>query len=95
MTMPDAHQTLHGRDKVVQSYVAYTRMAETTRFTVLQANVDLFGDAAMVTTVFEMTYVLQEKTYKGAGRDIWLFKHSDGAWRGAWRSLADMYEEEE
>ena len=94
MVTPDFSQYIRGGEAVTNSYVEYTRQAETHDFTVSDASVDIFRDTAMVNCVFTMKYTLQGKTYTSTGRDIWTLIRVEGQWLGVWRSLADMYEEE-
>ena len=94
MATPDFQQYLRGREAVVNSYVEYTKQAETLAFAVTQASIDIFRDTAMVNSVFTVKYKLQGVTYAGAGRDIWTLIRVEGQWLGVWRTLADMYEEE-
>ena len=94
MAAPDFEKYIRGSEDVVNSYVEYTKQAETLAFEVANASVDVFRDTAMVNYAFVVKYRLNGVTYAGTGRDIWTFIRVDGEWLGVWRSLADMYEEE-
>ncbi len=93
MAAPDFDQYLRGKEAVLNSYIEYTKMAKTKVFGITNASVDVFGAMAVVNATFVVTYELNDKSFQGAGREIWVLTFTNDRWYGIWRSLADLYEE--
>lgn len=85
---PDATFRAEGRDVCVQSYIDFTRAATISRFEPLTPIVDVFGNTAVATCAFEITYEMNGRVFDEQGTDVLVFHRDrdDAPWLVVWRT---------
>ncbi|MFO0984976.1 MAG: DUF4440 domain-containing protein [Planctomycetota bacterium] len=86
MLPPGPGAALTGRDALVQSIRDYVTNATTTSFAESELRVDAFGDTAVASFRFDITYLWQGAEHREAGRETWVWMREDGEWRAVWRT---------
>lgn len=74
-----------GREAAVESYRAFAEAAVVDRFSVGATQVDVFGQAAVVSYAFDIVYCMAGVHYREAGRDTFVLEQSDSGWLAVWR----------
>ena len=81
-----------GRDAIVAGFVDFCSNARVHSYHEGDVQVDVTGEAAVVSNTFEMVYDRSGERYCATGRDLWVFTKQDGEWVGAWRTMFDLAE---
>jgi uncharacterized protein (TIGR02246 family) len=81
----DGRVVARGRDAMVASYVEYCRQVRTHAFVVREHAVHFFGDTAIVTYLFEVTYEVNGQTSRESGTERLVFSRNGGVWHVVWR----------
>jgi len=76
-----------GEEACIKSYEDFVRQAEIRECTLSEPTVDVFGDAAVATYAWQMTYALDGREYKESGHDLFVLTKRQGRWQAAWRML--------
>lgn len=85
---PTGDVQLRGADAAATSYVDFVRQATIDRYAEQPPTVHFFGEAAMASYAWEMTWSLQGDVYTDSGRDqLLLVRGGAHGWTVAWRSL--------
>ncbi|NIV71622.1 DUF4440 domain-containing protein [Candidatus Saccharibacteria bacterium] len=84
---PDFQQRIEGRDACVQSYKDFSTQATIHNFKELDAAVEVFGDTAIVSYAFQISYEMNGKRFVDTGRDIFVFVRRGNQWLAVWRTL--------
>lgn len=84
---PGFDRRLEGRDAMVQSFVDYVDHVDTHEFTEHDPHVDVFGDVAVVTYAFTITFTPKGgETMNEEGREVVVFQRAGGRWQAVWRT---------
>lgn len=75
-----------GRDACIESYRDFVRTARVLHFEELTPAVEVFGDTAVVTYDFAITYEVSGTYTTERGREIFVLTHEDGRWQAVWRT---------
>ena len=86
LMMPVTGQRIEGRDAIVASYVDFGRKSVTRDFEEFDHSVDLFGDSAVATYRFRVTYEYDGETHQEEGAEILVFRRMGQSWQVIWRS---------
>lgn len=89
---PGFGEHITGRDACLAGYREFSRSAQVESYAESDANVDLFGDTAVVSYRYELIYTLADTRYQDAGQDVYVFVRNDGQWQAAWRALLSAAE---
>jgi uncharacterized protein (TIGR02246 family) len=81
----DGRVLANGRDAMVASYVEYCRQVKTLALAVRAHAVHVFGDTAVVTYTFEVTYEAGGQTSRESGAERLVLARRGGAWEAVWR----------
>ena len=84
---------VEGRSLLVQSFVDMCENARVDAFEESGREVDVFGDAAIASFAFTMTYEREGEKYRSTGRDLWVFSRRDEGWKAVFRTMLDLAEE--
>lgn len=76
-----------GRDAVIETYREFATTATTEALDVADPVIDLWGDTAVATARFSITYSMAGKRYHEQGHDILVFQRSGSEWLIVWRTL--------
>jgi ketosteroid isomerase-like protein len=82
---PDFDARVQGARALVDSFQTFVRNAKVHSFRESELTVDVFGESAMATYRFDMSYDFGGVTYDETGREFWMFVRVDKRWRLAWR----------
>ena len=84
---PGLEARIAGRDAVVESYRNFVASASIEAFELAEPVVDLWGDPAVVTAKFTITYSMDGKVFHEQGHDLLVFQRQGGEWLIVWRTL--------
>jgi hypothetical protein len=91
---PDFVHRLIGRAASVQSYRDFLSQAVVNDFNLDEPDVDVFGDAAVASCPYTITYDMGGKRWRGSGRDLLVLVRRSPGWSVVWRTLLAGPEEE-
>ncbi|MFO7769366.1 MAG: nuclear transport factor 2 family protein [bacterium] len=83
---PDFTRRVEGREAIVRSYEDFTRQAVTREFEEFDHSVDLFGDSAVATYRFRVTYERNGEARRVEGSEILVFRRMGQGWQAIWRT---------
>jgi len=84
---PGFRQMGKGERECIKSYADFVRQAEIRECTLSEPEIDVFGDTAVATYGWQMTYALDGREYKESGHDLFVLTKTPGRWQAAWRML--------
>jgi ketosteroid isomerase-like protein len=87
---PDFRKLGEGRDACVKSYKDFRSQAIIHDLHEEDAAIDVFGDTAIATYRFEITYEMNGKTFSESGRDVFIFVREEEGWQAVWRTVVPM-----
>lgn len=87
MVLPDFQQRVQGRDACVASYVDFCSQAAISGLTLGEISVDVFGDTAVASYGYEISYELGGERFNDKGRDIFVFVRGNDGWQSVWRTM--------
>jgi len=76
-----------GKEACVKSYVDFVRQARVRNCTLSEPEIDGFGDTAIATYSWEMTYELDGHEYHDSGHDLFVLSRMEGRWLAVWRAM--------
>ena len=76
-----------GKEACVKSYVDFVRQARVRSCTLSEPEIDHFGDTAIATYSWEMTYELDGHEYHNSGHDLFVLSRVEGRWLAVWRAM--------
>jgi len=85
MAGPDGGELIRGREAIVASFVDYCRRATTRAFEELDHEVRVFGDTAVLTYGFAVTYELEGEVHDERGREVLVWARDEEEWAVVWR----------
>lgn len=90
---PDfAHRT-KGREAAVAGYVDFCSQAIIRDLKLGEPSIDVFGDAAVATYAYEISYEMGGEAFKDTGRDLFIFRREKDKWQAVWRTMIVVQEE--
>jgi hypothetical protein len=92
MVFPGFSGRVQGRDALLAGFRDFCQNATMREFHEQDHQVDVVGDAAVVSFRYEMVYERSGERYRATGRDLWVFQNEAGAWIAVWRTMLDMEE---
>ncbi|QDU69046.1 YybH family protein [Engelhardtia mirabilis] len=95
MAAPDGRVLVRGRVEMVQSFVDYAEGARTVRFEEFEHRVQVSGDTAVVSYLFEVEYVVLEEpgvNHVERGRELLVFARGGERddWTVIWREQTPL-----
>jgi uncharacterized protein (TIGR02246 family) len=85
--LPGFSGHVEGRAACVQSYVDFLGSATVHEYAESDHHIDVWGDTAVASYRFVMTWEMGGKHYREAGHDLFVFSREHGHWRAVWRTL--------
>jgi|SRR5690348_689682 len=76
-----------GKEACVKSYVDFVRQTRVRSCTLSEPEIDHFGDTAIATYSWEMTYELGGHEYHEYGHDLFVLARVEGRWQAVWRAM--------
>jgi uncharacterized protein (TIGR02246 family) len=84
---PGFAQRTEGRDACVASYEEFCSQAAILDLKLAEPMIDVFGDTAVATYAFEITYEMGGERFKDSGRDLFVFIRQNDLWQAVWRTM--------
>ena len=78
---------LYGRNACVESWQSFAQSAQIHRWEELEPDVRLYGDTAIVTYYYDMSFDMDGERYDMGGRDMFVLVKENGRW---W-AVADQF----
>ncbi len=78
---------LYGRDACLKSWQGFAQSARIERWEELEPDVRIYGDTAIVTYYYDMSFDMEGERYDMGGRDMFVLVKENGRW---W-AVADQY----
>jgi len=90
---PDFVHRAKGRDAAVASYADFCSQAMIRDLKIGEPSVDVFGNAAVATYDYEISYEMGGEQFNDTGRDLFVFIRENDKWQAAWRTMIIPKEE--
>ncbi len=87
MRGPGSAEMPRGREACIRSYAAFVQQAVIRECNLSEPSIDVWGDTAVATYSWDMTYEFGGTTLHETGQDTFVFARSDGRWQAVWRLL--------
>jgi len=87
MVHPDFTQRTEGRAACVESYEDFCKQAAILDFKISNPGIDVFGNTAIATYSYEITYEMGGERFNDTGRDIFVFVRENDRWQAVWRTM--------
>jgi len=87
MVRPDFAQRTEGRDACVASYEDFRNQATILDFKITNPGIDVFGDTAIATYAYEISYEMGGERFNDTGRDLFIFVRENARWQAVWRTM--------
>jgi ketosteroid isomerase-like protein len=81
---------VRGREPCVQSYREFVQTARVRDYVEHDLAIDVFGDTAVATYRFDITYEINGKSSSETGIDLFVFSRIDDSWRAVFRTLLPL-----
>ncbi len=91
MVLPAFSGRIEGREAVVDSYREFMETSAVSDYQEDLPTIDVWGDTAIASYHWEMTWIGGGKVESAAGYDAFVFSRSaddDGSWRAVWRTMS-------
>jgi uncharacterized protein (TIGR02246 family) len=91
MVLPAFSGRIEGREAVVDGYREFMETAAVSDYQEDLPTIDVWGDTAIASYHWEMTWISGAKVESAAGYDAFVFARSsdgDGSWRAVWRTMS-------
>jgi hypothetical protein len=83
---PPPDDAVRGRDACIESYREFALAARVLHFEELHPTVEVFGETAIATYDFAITYEADGTYTTERGREIFVLAREEGRWRAVWRT---------
>jgi uncharacterized protein (TIGR02246 family) len=87
MVHPDFVQRTEGREACIASYVDFCSQAKVNDFKLGETSIDVFGDTAVATYSYEISYEMGGERFTDSGRDLFVFIRENDRWQAVWRTM--------
>ena len=87
ITGPDLTVLAHDRAACIKSYKDFISNSVIHEYRESDPEVSVFAYTAIVKYKFEITYEMNGKTYKEAGRDLFVMIKEEERWQAVWRTM--------
>ena len=87
MVNPDFSQRTEGRAACVASYEDFRSQAAISDFKISNPGIDVFGNTAIATYTYEISYEMGGERFSDTGRDIFVFVREHDRWLAVWRTM--------
>ena len=84
---PDLRTVATGREACVRSYEEFLREATVRECTLSDPDIDLWGNTAVATYSWDMTYQMGGQVYHESGHDLFALARGRKGWRAVWRAI--------
>ena len=92
LVTPSKNERLFGREACIEDWISFTDKARVLSWEETDEDVRLFGDAAVVTYLYEIRVEIEGEHYDLKGRDMMTLVREDGRWWIAADQFSPMHE---
>jgi uncharacterized protein (TIGR02246 family) len=82
-----AQEMARGREACIRSYQDFVEQATLEGTRLGDPSIDVWGDTAVATSAWHMTYDLDGQTYRESGHESFVLVRTEGGWEIVWRSI--------
>ena len=87
MVHPDFVNRTEGREACIASYEDFCTQAKVNEFKLGEKSIDVFGDTAIATYSYEISYEMGGEQFTDTGRDLFVFIRENDRWQAVWRTM--------
>ncbi len=87
LVAPGLASRIEGRDAIVRTYREFAESATIDSFRLDPPHLEQWGDTAVATSSFTMTYTFGGRSYTEEGHDVLVLARSGGTWVVVWRTV--------
>jgi len=84
---PGSQERLEGREDCIGSYRDFCSRATVRGFRIVDPAIDVFGETAIATYSYEISYRLDGEGFDETGRDVFVLVREGSRWWAVWRTL--------
>lgn len=77
----------HGKDVCIASYEKFVAAVTIANYHEHDHVVNVWGDTAVASYAFDISYEIETDPYRDTGRDVLVFAKVNGQWKVVWRTL--------
>jgi uncharacterized protein (TIGR02246 family) len=92
MVFPGFSGRAVGREASVAGFSDFSTHAIVHEYKESDHQVDVIGDTAVASFIYEMVHERSGKKNRATGRDLWVFARHDRTWLAVWRTMLDLAE---
>jgi len=85
--MPDFQGRVVGRDRCTKSYQDFVDQGRVFDLKQSDPAIDVFGNSAVASYRFEISYEINGQLVEEAGRDLFVLVRDGETWKAIWRTL--------
>ncbi|MGD9346378.1 MAG: nuclear transport factor 2 family protein [Candidatus Aminicenantes bacterium] len=90
ISSPDLRKMGEGKKACIQSYKDFIARAVIHEYKEEDYTIDVWGDTAVSTYTFDMTYEMDGQTSREQGHDIFVYNREGEKWRVVWRMVIPL-----
>ena len=87
VVQPHFQGRMQGKHAFIESYQDFMRQAKVHDYQELNPSGDVFGDTAIVSYAFDISYEMGGQTFHDTGHDLFVLVRKSGQWQAVWRTL--------
>ena len=84
---PDFVNRTNGREACIAGYLDFCTQANITDFKLGEPGIDVFGNTAVATYSYEISYEMGGESFTDTGRDLFVFVREGDRWQAVWRTM--------
>ena len=84
---PDGKEQGRGKVVCIESYKGFSAMAIIKEFKDTDPAIVVYGNTAIASYTFKMTYEMNNESFNDMGRDIYVLNREKGKWLTVWRTI--------
>ena len=93
MVLPGFQGRVEGKEASLAGFKDMAENAKVHQFRETDLHIDAFDDTAVASFVYEIVYARKGRSYRGSGRDLWVFQRRGDEWAAVWRTMLEVEEE--
>ncbi|TAM84758.1 MAG: nuclear transport factor 2 family protein [Acidobacteria bacterium] len=83
---------VRGKQGFLAGFREFLQSSRIHEFNEQDIQVDVAGNAAVVTFRYEMVYERSNARFRSTGRDLWVLQHQGNSWIAVWRTMLEVEE---
>jgi hypothetical protein len=90
IAQPGYERMAAGKIPCVESYKIFASSAKVLSFKESEPLIDIWGDTAAASYIFDLDYETKGKSYSDTGIDMFIFIRTEGKWKAVWRTIIPL-----